>query len=201
MLKRLWFGLMIIALLYGAAHGRLYAVVISIPQALQRGLPFILTLMLFMAFWLALLRVAEQAGLVQWVAKHLEYPLKWLFPEVPLDHPAHHAIVMNLSANMIGISNAATPLGLKAMHYLDELNNHSEVASHSMCTLLALNTSSIQLIPASTIAFLIAAGATHPTLVMYTSFLATMCSTLAAIISVKSVIAWDNYQRARELRL
>ena len=185
MLKRLWLGLMLVALVYGAWQGKFINVLYSIPNTLLQSVSFILILTVFMILWLAILRIAEHAGLVKHLAAMLSRPMRWLFPDVPSEHKAQQAIVMNLSANMIGLNNAATPLGIKAMQYLDELNQYSNTASHAMCTLLALNTSSVQLVPATTLAFLIAAGADHASLVIYTSLFATSCSTLAAIICIK----------------
>ena len=199
MLKKLWSGLILLALLYAGLQGRLQEVLMAIPSALMHSIPFILILALFMAIWLGLLRLAESIGVMHWIARCLTKPMRWLFPTVPSDHPANYAIVMNLSANMMGLSNAATPLGLKAMGYLAELNQHSKTASHAMCTLLALNTSSIQLIPATTVAFLVAGGAQHSTRVIGTALIATICSTLAAVIAVK--LMQQRYRVSREVEV
>jgi len=111
----------------------------------------------------------------------------WLFPDVPRDHPAIGAIVMNMAANMLGLANAATPLGLRAMQLLDRLNPRPGTATNAMCTFLAINTSSVQLIPATAVSLLAAAGSTRPFDIVGTAFVATVCSTTAAIIAVKTL--------------
>jgi spore maturation protein SpmB len=110
-----------------------------------------------------------------------------LFPDVPARHPAMGSMIMNMAANMLGLANAATPLGLRAMQHLETLNSRPGVATNAMCTFLAINTSSIQLIPATTIAILSAAGATNPTSIIGTALMATICSTAAGIIAVKTL--------------
>ncbi len=138
-----------------------------------------------MALWLGVMRLAEKAGLVQILARALRPLLVRLFPDVPANHPAMGSMLMNMAANMLGLANAATPLGLRAMQDLEKLNPRPGTATNAMCTFLAINTSSIQIIPATTVAYLAAAGATNPTVIIGPAFLATVCSTTAAIIVVK----------------
>ncbi len=138
-----------------------------------------------MAFWLGMMRIAEKAGLVAILARALRPVLRRLFPDVPPDHPAMGSMVMNMAANMLGLNNAATPLGLRAMQDLESLNPRPGTATNAMCTFLAINTSSIQLVPATTVALLAAAGSKEPTAIIGTSFIATLCSTAVAIIAVK----------------
>lgn len=138
-----------------------------------------------MALWLGLMKLAEKSGLVEILARALRPVLKWLFPDVPATHPAMGSMVMNIAANMLGLSNAATPLGLRAMQDLEKLNPRPGTASNAMCTFLAINTSSVQLIPATTIAILAAAGAKAPTQIIGTAFFASCCSTIAGICAVK----------------
>jgi spore maturation protein SpmB len=111
--------------------------------------------------------------------------MRRLFPDVPSEHPAMGSMVMNMSANMLGLGNAATPLGLRAMRDLESLNPRPGVATNAMCTFLAINTSSVQLIPATAIAILAASGSTRPTAIVGTALLATLCAASVAIISVK----------------
>jgi spore maturation protein SpmB len=108
-----------------------------------------------------------------------------LFPDVPQDHPAMGAMLMNMAANMLGLGNAATPLGLRAMRDLEALNPHPGIATNAMCTFLAINTASVQLIPTTAIAILVAAGSTRPTAIVGTALLATLCAATTAIIAVK----------------
>src|SRR5437667_10678774 len=111
-----------------------------------------LVLIWFIALWLGLMRLAELASLVQRIAYGLRPLMQRLFPEVPPDHPAMGSMLMNMAANMLGLGNAATPLGLRAMRDLESLNPRPGVASNAMCTFLAINTSSVQLLPATAIA-------------------------------------------------
>ena len=138
-----------------------------------------------MALWLGLMRLAEKSGLVDILARVLRPVLRWLFPDVPAHHPAMGSMVMNIAANMLGLSNAATPLGLRAMQDLEKLNPRPGTATNAMCTFLAINTSSVQLIPATTIAILAAAKATNPTQIIGPSLFAACCATAAGLIAVK----------------
>jgi spore maturation protein SpmB len=110
-----------------------------------------------------------------------------IFPDVPAEHPAMGSMIMNMAANMLGLANAATPLGLRAMQDLEKLNPRPGTATNAMCTFLALNTSSVQLIPASAVAILAAAGSVQPTAIIGTALIATICSTAVGLIAVKSL--------------
>src|SRR6266700_2326450 len=131
------------------------------------------------------MRVAERAGLVQRIARGLRPVMRRLFPDVPAEHPAMGSMLMNMAANMLGLGNAATPLGLRAMRDLKSLNPRPGVASNAMCTFLAINTSSVQLIPATAIAILAAAGSARPTVIVGTAFFATLCAATVAVLSAK----------------
>jgi spore maturation protein SpmA len=150
-----------------------------------------------MALWLGVMRLAERAGLVQRIARGLRPIMRRLFPDVPSEHPAMGSMVMNMSANMLGLGNAATPLGLRAMRDLETLNPRPGVATNAMCTFLAINTSSVQLIPATAIAILAASGSTRPTAIVGTALLATLCAASVAIISVKVLEKLSIFQPGR----
>ena len=145
------------------------------------ALPLVGTL----AVWLGIMRLADRSGLVQILARGLRPVMRRLFPDVPGDHPAMGAMVMNIAANMLGLGNAATPLGLRAMNDLERLNPHPGTATNAMCTFLAINTSSVQLIPATAVAILAANGAKSPTAIVGTSLFATSCACLAGITAAK----------------
>lgn len=132
-----------------------------------------------MSLWLGMMKIAEASGLVHSLVRIMQPVLRPLFPEVPRDHPAMGAISMNLAANVLGLGNAATPIGIKAMQHLQELNEGSDRASHSMCMFLALNTSSVQLLPPVTVIALLGVGAGG---LFASIFLATLCSTIVAIL-------------------
>jgi len=139
-----------------------------------------------MMLWLGIMRLAEKSGMVNSVSRFVRPVMRRLFPEVPEDHPAMSAMVMNMAANMLGLGNAATPLGLKAMQHLDDLNPHKGTATNSMCTFLAINTSSVTLIPATAIGLLAAQGIAEPYAIVGTTIGATICSTIIAILAVKT---------------
>lgn len=147
-----------------------------------------------LAFWSGMLRVAEEAGLTRLVGRLLSPVVAKLFPEIPKDHPANASIIMALTANILGLGNAATPLGLKAMEDLARLNPVPGVASNAMCTFLALTTSSLTLIPGTVIAVRAAAGSNSPGAIVGTTIAATLVSTFVAV----AVDRW--FQRSRSAR-
>jgi spore maturation protein A len=138
-----------------------------------------------MALWLGIMRVADEAGAIKLLARILRPFMKFLFPDVPSDHPAVGSMIMNISANMLGLSNAATPLGLKAMAELDKLNPKKGVATNAMCTFLAINTAGLTLIPATAIAVRAAAGSSNPTVIVGTTIVGGLCSTTVGILAAK----------------
>jgi spore maturation protein SpmA len=191
MLNGLWLGMVVLAVLVGAAAGRLREVTEgAFAMADTAVMKIALPLAGVMALWLGLMRLAERSGLVQVIAGGLRPLLRRLFPEVPENHPAMGAMVMNLAANMLGLANAATPLGLRAMRHLETLNPRPGTATNAMCTFLAINTSSIQLIPTTTVAILAAQKSQDPTAIVGTSLIATFFSTLAGISAVKWMQNW-----------
>jgi spore maturation protein SpmA len=138
-----------------------------------------------LALFMGLMKIIEETGLLNVIAKLLYPFLKWLFPEIPANHPAFGAMVMNLSANMIGLGNAATPFGLKAMQELEKLNPHPGVATNAMVLFLAINTSSLTLLPTKIIALRASAGSVDPAGIIATTLVATLCSTFVAIVAAK----------------
>jgi len=138
-----------------------------------------------LTLFMGLMRIVEEGGLLQSLAR-LIYPLlKWLFPDIPANHPAFGAMMMNLSANMIGLGNAATPFGLKAMQELEKLNPHPGTATNAMVLFLAINTSSVTLLPTKIIALRVSAGSHDPAGIIATTLIATLCSTVVAIVAAK----------------
>lgn len=138
-----------------------------------------------MALWLGIMKIAEQAGLISLIAKSVKPITKFLFPDVPYDHPAIGSIIMNISANMLGLGNAATPFGLKAMEELDSINPNKGTATNAMCTFLAINTAGLTLIPATAIAIRAAAGSSEPAIIIGTSFFGALCATITGITAAK----------------
>lgn len=138
-----------------------------------------------MALFLGLMKVAEAGGLLTIVARLLRPLMVRLFPDVPADHPAMGAMIMNFSANVLGLGNAATPFGIRAMQELDRLNPHKGTATNAMALFLAINTSSITLLPTGVIAIRAAAGSADPAGILPTTLFATICSTTVAIVMAK----------------
>ena len=138
-----------------------------------------------MALFLGLMKVAEAGGLLTIIARTVRPLMVRLFPDVPADHPAMGAMIMNMSANALGLGNAATPFGIRAMQELDKLNTHKGTATNAMALFLAINTSSVTLLPTGVIALRAAAGSADPAGIVPTTLFATICSTTVAIISAK----------------
>lgn len=185
MLNYIWLALVLLAVTIGGWTGHLKEVTDGAFEGAKTAVTIALGLIGIMALWLGVMRLAERAGLIQKLARGLRPVMRRLFPGVPNDHPAMGSMLMNMAANMLGLGNAATPLGLRAMRDLEELNPHPGTATNAMCTFLAINTSSVQLIPTTAIAILVAAGSTNPTAIVGTSLLATLCAATVAITSVK----------------
>ena len=195
MLNYLWLALVTLAVLIGGATGRLREVTEGAFQMADMAVMKIaLPLAGIMALWLGVMRLAEQSGLVQKLAAALRPLMSRLFPDVPADHPAMGSMVMNMAANMLGLANAATPLGLRAMRDLETLNRTPGTATNAMCTFLAINTSSIQLLPTTAIAILASQHAQDPTAIVGTAFLATICSTVAGVVAVKAMQNWPMFR-------
>jgi spore maturation protein A len=185
MLNYIWFGLMAIALVVAAFNGTVDGVTRGAMESASTAVQIAIGLIGIMTLWLGIMRVAEAAGLVTLLGRALRPLLRRLFPEVPSDHPAAGAIVLAIAANMLGLNNAATPLGIKAMEELQALNPDKDTATNSMVTFLAMTTTGVQLIPATMIGILAAAGSTQPTSIIAPSLIATFIGTVAAVAAAK----------------
>ena len=171
-----------ISVVIGTITGKIDAVTESAIQMSKTAVEIAIGLIGIMALWLGTMKIAEKSGLISLIAGALKPITVRLFPDIPEDHPAIGSIVLNMAANMLGLGNAATPLGLKAMEELQELNQEKDTASNAMCTFLAINTSSIQLILPATVVGLMGAVSNQ---IFITTIITTCLSTTAAIISVK----------------
>ena len=138
-----------------------------------------------MALWLGIMKIAEQAGIIRLLAAAIAPITRRLFPEVPTDHPAMGAMVLNIAANWLGLSNAATPFGLKAMEELQTLNPKKDTATNAMVMFLGINTASITLIPATIIGLRVAMKSSNPAEIIGTTIFASACATVTAVIAVK----------------
>jgi spore maturation protein A len=148
-----------------------------------------------MALWLGVMKVAEEAGLLRIVTRMLTPITRRLFPDIPTDHPAIGAMIMNIAANMLGLSNAATPLGLKAMEELNKLNPKAGTATNSMVTFLTINTGGLILIPATAIAVRASAGSANPGIIIGTSIFGAGCATVAGVIAAKLLQRLPRYRK------
>jgi spore maturation protein SpmA len=189
MLNYIWSFLMILGLLVAGLVGRLSGEHNVMSEAFDATKTAVMTIALplagMMMFWMGTLRLLEKAGVLEFVVKLLSPLLRRLFPDVPRDHPALGAMMMNWCANMLGLGNAATPLGLKAMSHLNELNPNKQSASNAMVTFLALNTGAFTLIPMGAIIYLNTAGLPNAQRVIVPTILASACATVAAIFAAK----------------
>jgi spore maturation protein A len=185
MLNYLWFALMAIAFVVAIFNGTAEAVTKGAIDSAKTAVEISIGLVGVMTLWLGIMRVAEAAGLVTMLGRALRPVMRVIFPDVPHDHPAAGAIIMSIAANMLGLNNAATPLGIKAMEELQTLNPDKETATNPMVTFMALNTASVQLVPAQMIGVLVAAGSKNPTIIIGTTLVATAIGTIAALIAAK----------------
>ena len=182
MLNYIWFSLIFISVVVGTITGRIDQVTEAAISMSKTSVEIAIGLVGIMALWLGTMKIAEESGLIQIIARALRPITIRLFPDVPADHPAIGSIVLNMAANILGLGNAATPIGLKAMRELQDLNKKKDTATDAMCTFLAINTSSVQIILPATVVGLMGAAANQ---IFITTIIATGLSTIAAIISVK----------------
>jgi spore maturation protein A len=187
MLNYIWFGLMAIALVVAAFNGTAEGVTKGAVESASTAVQIAIGLVGIMTLWLGIMKIAEAAGLVSLLGRALRPLLRRIFPEVPAEHPAAGAIVLAIAANVLGLANAATPLGIKAMEELQALNQDKDSATNPMVTFLAMTTSGVQLIPATMIGVLAAAGSQNPTVIISTSILATFAGTIAAVVAAKAL--------------
>jgi spore maturation protein A len=180
--------LMALSVVVAAARGKLPDLTTAALEAAGKASTFALGLVGVLALWMGLMRVAEEAGLVRWIARLVAPVLRRLFPEVPPEHPAMGAIVMNVAANVLGLGNAATPFGIRAMQELETLNPRPGTATDSQVMLCAINTASVQLVPATVIALRAAAGSRAPGEIIGPTLLASLCGVVVAVL-VASVLA------------
>ena len=173
---------MISGLLVAFVTGHVPQVTAGLWDGAKSGVEVSIGLISIISFWLGIMNIAESAGLIEGLARIVRPVAKWLFPSVPETHPAMGAIVANMSANLLGLGNAATPLGLRAMEELQKLNPIKERASDAMCTLLALNTASLTIIPATMIGLRAEFHSKNPADIVLPTLLATLIATTAAVV-------------------
>lgn len=184
-LNVIWLFMIVFATIIAAYTGQMAAVTEATFESAKTAVELAIGLVGAMALWLGILKVIETAGLMALIARWIRPVMVRLFPEVPADHPAMSAMLMNIAANGLGLGNAATPLGLKAMTELNKLNANPGTATNAMCLFLAINTSSVTLLPIEVIALRSSAGADNPGSIIIPTLIATLCSTAVAITMAK----------------
>jgi spore maturation protein A len=182
MVNIIWMLLTIIGIVFAIINGRIGEVNKAIFQGASEAVTLSIGLISVLVFWLGMMSIAQQAGLLDKLARLFRPVVTRLFPDIPKDHPAMGYILSNMMANMFGLGNAATPLGLKAMEQLKKLNGDKDEASRSMITFLAINTSSLTIIPTTIIAIRITYESSNPAEIIGTTLIATICSTFGAIL-------------------
>ena len=183
------------SIVVGFFNGTLAEVEKTMLESCNNAVKIAFSLIGIMAFWLGIMRIAEKSGLINIVSK-LIYPImKPLFRDIPKDSPALADITMSISANALGLSNAATPIGLKVMKELQENNPNKDVATDEMCMFLLLNISSLQLIPMNMIAYRSQYGSVNPTMVVGPAFIATFITTFATLVICKMILRYGSYKK------
>lgn len=191
----LWGGMLLTGILYGALNGRMQEITDAVLSASREAVTLCVTMTGILAFWQGLMEIAKDAGLTEQLCGKIRPLVRFLFPQIPADHPAYESISMNFIANFLGLGMAATPAGLKAMKDLEMLEEKRRrgkiasgkpappgTASRKMCTFLIMNISSIQLIPVTMIAYRSQYGSVNPAAITGPAILATAASTGAAVI-------------------
>jgi len=193
LVNHIWLWMILSGVVAAAAQGRVDLVTRAALAGAKEAVAVCIGLISVLVFWMGMMQIAQDAGLLEKLARMLRPVVRFLFPSVPPNHPAMGYILSNISANLFGLGNAATPMGIKAMEELKKMNPDSKTASPAMCTLLALNTSGFTLIPTTIIGLRMKYGSADPAEIIGTTLLATLCSTLVAILL-------DRWFRARYFR-
>ncbi len=179
----IFFVLIALSIIFGILNNTMGEVVNAMLQACDTAVRISFSLIGIMAFWLGIMRLAEKSGLVQLISKLLKPIAKILFKDLPNDSPAIGDIAMSVSANALGLTNAATPIGLKVMQELQKENPKKDEASDAMCMFLGMNTAGFQIIPATVLAILVGVGSKNPTEIILPTLIVTTLAFLSAIIT------------------
>lgn len=181
----IFYFLIVLSIIFGAINGKLQDVVNAILTGADLSVKVAFSLIGIMAFWLGIMKIAEKSGIVDCITKLIKPIAKWLFNDIPEDNKAIGDIAMSFSANALGLTNAATPIGLKAMEELQEINKDKTSASNAMCMFLAMNTAGFQIIPTTVIAVLVGIGYKNPTEIIAPTLIVTGIAFISAILTAK----------------
>lgn len=182
MMNYLWGGMLLLGVIYGAFAGTLDGVTEAIINSAKEAVNLVIAIAGITAFWTGIMKIAEQTGLVEKLARRIQPLLRFLFPELKNQEKANYYMSLNFLSNFLGLSHASTSSGLLAFQELDRLNGYSTIASKSMCTFLIINVSSLQLLPINMIAYRAQYGSPNPAAIVGPAIFATGMSTLAAVI-------------------
>ena len=182
MVNYIWAFFIITGIVHAFFTGKTDVINSEIISSASTSINMILTILPLMCLWLGLMNIAKESGLLKIMSNNISPIVKKLFPEIPKDHEALGLISSNIIMNMLGLGNAATPFGLKAMKSMQELNKNKDVASRSMITFLVINTASVTIIPTTVISFRVINGATNPTDILLSSIITTILSCLIGLI-------------------
>lgn len=185
MINYIWFFLIFIGIIVAIFTGNIDGINNAVIEDTQEAVMFAIGLTGIMAIWLGLMNIAQKSGLIKSFSRLLNPITRFLFPDIPKDHPALSAIVMNIVTNMFGAGNSATALGIKAMEEMNKLNRGEKKATNAMCMFLVINMSSVQLVPLTVLKIRADAGSLNPTEIIGTSLIATTISTIVGIVSAK----------------
>ncbi|WP_237395740.1 nucleoside recognition domain-containing protein [Okeania sp. KiyG1] len=184
-INNIWLFMIVSATVIAAYNGRMTEITEASFESVKNAVTLAIGLIGSMALWLGIIQVVEAAGGMIVIARLIRPVMVKLFPDIPASHSAMSAIILNIAANALGLGNAATPMGLKAMVEMDKLNPEKGTATDAMCLFLAINTSSVTIIPISVITVRASAGVTNPGDVILPAIFATCCSTITAIFAAK----------------
>ena len=196
----IFFFLIVISIVIGAINGKLQEVCNAVMSGAELSVKVAFSLIGIMAFWLGMMKIAQKAGIIDFLSKILKPVTKVLFNEIPPESPAVGDIAMNFTANAFGLSNAATPFGIKAMEELQKENKDKTSASNSMCLFLGMNTAGFQLIPTTVLAVLIGIGYKNPTEIIAPTLLVTIIAfTFAVVLSKVLQRVWKPQMQNNEI--
>ena len=185
MMNYIWAGMMLISIIFAMATGRIPDVTSAAFAGASDAITLVISLLGIMCLWTGLMKIAQESGLTRIAGRALSPLTRFLFPNIPTDSPTMEAITMNMTANLLGMANAATPLGLAAMRELKKDCSNSGIASHDMCMFVVINTASLQLVPATIIAMRQSAGSLNPSWVIVPVWICSVCALTVSAISAK----------------
>ncbi|MBR5152448.1 MAG: hypothetical protein IKW60_02855 [Clostridia bacterium] len=187
MLNYIWGGMILVSLIVSALTGNVETTVAAAAQGAGNAVELCLTLLGILCLWTGLARIGERAGFIRILSRLLHPVLSFLFPKLDRNDPARDSIVMNFVANLLGMGNAATPLGIKAMQDLHARNKKRGVATNEMCTFVVMNTASLQLLPTTLISLRQAYGSAAPSSIIIPVWMVSICSLAVGILASKFI--------------